>query len=142
MAGLRVGYAIGHPDTLKAIEPHKTGDLNVVSAAAAAASIQDAAHIAKQRDQIRASLESTARTFKEAGCTVSDSQANFILVDVKRPAKEFRQACERMGVFVGRDFPPLTNWARVSIGTADEMRVANDVFKKVLAAPTSTTASR
>ena len=142
MAGLRVGYAIGHPDTLKAIEPHKTGDLNVLSAAAAAASIQDTAHIAKQRDQIRASLESTARTFKEAGCTVSDSQANFILVDVKRPAKEFRQACERMGVFVGRDFPPLTNWARVSIGTADEMRVANDVFKKVLAAPTSTTASR
>jgi len=142
MAGLRVGYAIGHPDTLKAIEPHKTGDLNVLSAAAAAASIQDTAHIAKQRDQIRTSLESTARTFKEAGCTVSDSQANFILVDVKRPAKEFRQACERMGVFVGRDFPPLTNWARVSIGTADEMRIANDVFKKVLAAPTSTTASR
>jgi histidinol-phosphate aminotransferase len=142
MAGLRVGYAIGHPDTLKAIEPHKTGDLNVISAAAAAASIQDTAHIAKQRDQIRTSLESTARTFKEAGCTVSDSQANFILADVKRPAKEFRQACERMGVFVGRDFPPLTNWARVSIGTADEMRVANDVFKKVLAAPTSTTASR
>jgi histidinol-phosphate aminotransferase len=141
MAGLRVGYAIGHPDTLKAIEPHKTGDLNVVSAAAAAASIQDTAHIAKQRDQIRATLESTVRTFKEAGCKVSDSQANFILADVKRPAKEFRQACERMGVVIGRDFPPLTNWARVSIGTADEMRVANDVFKKVLAAP-ATTASR
>ena len=142
MAGLRVGYAIGHPDTLKAIEPHKTGDLNVLSAAAAAASIQDTAHIAKQRDQIRTTLESTVKTFKEAGCTVSDSQANFILVDVKRPAKDFRQACERMGVIVGRDFPPLTNWARVSIGTADEMRVANDVFKKVLAAPAATTASR
>jgi histidinol-phosphate aminotransferase len=138
MAGLRVGYAIGHPDTLKAIEPHKTGELNVVSAAAAGASIQDAAHIAKQRDQIRASLETTVRTFKEAGCRVSDSQANFIFADVKRPAKEFREACERLGVLIGRDFPPLTNWARVSIGTADEMRVANDVFKKVLAAPAAT----
>ena len=142
MAGLRVGYAIGHPDTLKAIEPHKTGDLNVVSAAAAAASILDTAHIAKQRDQIRTTLETTVRTFKEAGCTVSDSQANFILADVKRPAKVFRQACERMGVLVGRDFPPLTNWARVSIGTADEMRVANEVFKKVLAGPAATAASR
>lgn len=141
MAGLRVGYAIGHPDTLKAIAPHKTGDLNVLSAAAAAASIQDTAHIARQRDQIRTSLEATVRTFKDAGCRVSDSQANFILADVKRPAKEFREACERMGVLIGRDFPPLTTWARVSIGTADEMRVANDVFKKVLgAAPT--TASR
>ena len=138
MAGLRVGYAIGHPDTLKAIEPHKTGELNVVSAAAAGASMQDTAYIAKQRDQIRATLETTVRTFKEAGCRVTDSQANFILVDVKRPAKEFREACERMGVLIGRDFPPLTNWARVSIGTADEMRVANDVFKKVLAAPAAT----
>jgi len=141
MAGLHVGYAIGHPDTLKAIAPHKTGDLNVLSAAAAAASIQDTAHIAGQRDQIRASLESTVRTFKEAGCKVSDSQANFILVDVKRPAKEFRDACQQMGVLIGRDFPPLTNWARISIGTADEMRVANEVFKKVLGGA-STTASR
>jgi histidinol-phosphate aminotransferase len=141
MAGLRVGYAIGHPDTLKAIAPHKTGELNVLSAAAAAASIQDTAHIARQRDQIRTTLEATVRTFKEAGCRASDSQANFVFVDVKRPAKEFREACERMGVLVGRDFPPLTNWARVSIGTADEMRAANEVFKKVLAAP-ATTAQR
>ena len=141
MAGLRVGYAIAHPDTLKAIEPHKTGDLNVLSAAAAAASILDTAHIAKQRDQNRTTLEATVRTFKDAGCRVSDSQTNFIFADVKRPAKESRDACERMGVTIGRDFPPLTNWARISIGTSDEMRVANDVFKKVLAG-TETTASR
>jgi len=44
-------------------------------------------------------------------------------------------------VLIGRDFPPLTNWARISIGTADEMRVANEVFKKVLGGA-STTASR
>jgi histidinol-phosphate aminotransferase len=130
---------VGHPDTLKSIAAHKTGDLNVLSAAAATASIQDAGHLAKQRDQIRASLEATMKTFKDAGCRVTDSQANFVLADVKRPAKEFREACGRMGVHVGRDFPPLSNWARVSIGTADEMRAANDVFRKVLAA-TSTTA--
>lgn len=139
MAGLRIGYAVGHPDTLKSIAARKTGDLNVLSAAAAAASIQDAAHVAKQRDQIRASLEATMKTFKDAGCRVTDSQANFLLADVKRPAKEFREACAKMGVHVGRDFPPLTNWARVSIGTADEMRAANEVFRTVLAA-TSTTA--
>ena len=141
MAGLRVGYAIGHPDTLAAMAARKTGDLNMLSAAAAAASIQDTAHIARQRNQIRASLEETVRTFKDAGCRVSDSQANFILADVKRPAKEFREACQRHGVLIGRDFPPLINWARVSIGTADEMRVANEVFKKVLTT-TSTTAAQ
>jgi histidinol-phosphate aminotransferase len=142
MAGLRVGYAVGHPDTLKSIAAHKTGDLNVLSAAAATASIQDAAHLAKQRDQIRGSLEATMKTFKDAGCRVTDSQANFVLADVKRPAKEFREACARMGVHVGRDFPPLSNWARVSIGTVDEMRAANEVFRKVLAAAPTTALDR
>ncbi|MBI3493891.1 MAG: aminotransferase class I/II-fold pyridoxal phosphate-dependent enzyme [Acidobacteria bacterium] len=141
MAGLRVGYAIGHPDTLKMIAPHRTGSMNVLSAAAAAASIQDTAHIAKQRDQNRATLDATVRTFTAGGYRVSDSQGNFILVDVKRPAKDFREACGRMGVMIGRDFPPLINWARISIGTSEEMRVANDVFKKVLLG-SGTTASR
>jgi histidinol-phosphate aminotransferase len=141
MAGLRVGYAIGHPDTLKAIAPHKTGSTNVVSLAAAAASIRDTAHIARQRDQIRTSLEATVRAFADVGCKASDSQGNFILVDVKRPAKEFREACEKMGVAVGRDFPPLTNYARITIGTADEMRVANEVFKKVLSTARATAAA-
>jgi len=142
MAGLRVGYAIAHPDTLKAIADYKSGSVNVLSAAAARASIQDTAHIAKMRDQIRASLEATVQTFKDAGCQASDSQGNFVFVDVKRPAKVFRDACERMGVIIGRDFPPLTNWARITIGTVDEMKVANEVFKKALAEKPQTTASR
>ncbi|HEY6211049.1 MAG TPA: aminotransferase class I/II-fold pyridoxal phosphate-dependent enzyme [Vicinamibacterales bacterium] len=142
MAGLRVGYAIGHPETLRKIEAHQTGDMNLVSAAAAAASIRDTAHVAKQRDQIRASLEETTRVFKDAGCRVTDSQANFILADVKRPTKEFRDACEKQGVMIGRDFPPLATWARISIGTTDEMRIANDVFRRVLGGAKATTASR
>lgn len=142
MAGLRIGYAVGHPDTLKSMAARKTGDLNVLSAAAAAASIQDAAHVAKQRDQIRASLEATMKTFKDAGFRVTDSQANFVLADVKRPAREFREACAKLGVYVGRDFPPLTNWARISIGTTEEMRAANEVFRTILAAPSTTALDR
>ena len=140
MAGLRVGYAIGHPDTLKKIAAHMTSDMNLLSAAAAAASIRDTANVAKARDQIRASLEETARTFKEAGCRVSDSQANFILADVRRPTKEFRDACEKQGVMIGRDFPPLATWARISIGTTEEMKIANEVFRKILGGSTTTAA--
>ncbi|HMD36089.1 MAG TPA: aminotransferase class I/II-fold pyridoxal phosphate-dependent enzyme [Vicinamibacterales bacterium] len=142
MAGLRVGYAIGHPDTLKKIASRQTSDMNVISMAAASASIQDSAHIAKQRDTIRKSLEETMQVFKDAGCRVADSQANFLLADVKRPTKEFRDACEKQGVIIGRDFPPLATWARVSIGTTEEMRIANEVFRKILAGGKTTTASR
>ena len=80
----------------------------------------------------------TIRTFKQAGCTVTDSQANFIFVDVRRPAKEFREACAQRHVHIGRDFPPLTNWARISMGTLEEMERANEVFRQVLSAPTGT----
>jgi len=132
MAGLRVGYAIGHPETLKKIAAHQTSDMNLLGAAAAAASIRDTAHVAKQRDTIRKSLEETTQVFKSAGCRVTDSQANFILADVKRPTKEFRDACEKEGVMIGRDFPPLATWARISIGTTEEMKTANEVFKKIL----------
>ena len=142
MAGLRVGYAIGHPDTLKKIASRMTSDMNLLSNAAAAASIQDAAHIAKQRDTIRKSLEETMQVFKDAGCRVADSQANFLLADVKRPTKEFRDACEKQGVAIGRDFPPLATWARISIGTTEEMKTANEVFKRILAGGKTTTASR
>ena len=141
MAGLRVGYAIGHPDTLKKIAARQTSDMNLLGNAAAAASIQDVGHIAKQRDTIRKSLEETMQVFKSAGCRVTDSQANFILADVKRPTKEFRDACEKQAVMIGRDFPPLATWARISIGTTEEMHAANEVFKKILGGAT-TTASR
>ena len=142
MAGLRVGYAIGHPDTLRKIASRMTSDMNLLSMAAAAASIQDSAHIAKQRDTIRKSLEETMQVFKDAGCRVADSQANFLLADVKRPTKEFRDACEKQGVMIGRDFPPLATWARISIGTTEEMKTANEVFRKILAGGKTTTAIR
>jgi histidinol-phosphate aminotransferase len=76
------------------------------------------------------------------GFKMTDSQANFIFVDLKRPAKEFREACAAQGVAIGRDFPPYEkSWSRISIGTMDEMKRATDVFRRILA-PTSTAASR
>ena len=58
--------------------------------------------------------------------------ANFLMVDVRRDAKAFQDACKEQGVLVGRPFPPLTNYSRVSIGTLDEMRRAMDIIRRVL----------
>ena len=50
-------------------------------------------------------------------------------------------ACAAKGVMVGRDFPPLEKtWARISLGTMDEMQKATEVFRSVLK-PTTTTSS-
>jgi histidinol-phosphate/aromatic aminotransferase/cobyric acid decarboxylase-like protein len=76
----------------------------------------------------------TREFFTSLGYSSTDSQTNFIFVDIGSPAKEFRDACRKFNVRVGRDFPPFEKThARISIGTMDEMRRATEVFGKVLA---------
>jgi histidinol-phosphate/aromatic aminotransferase/cobyric acid decarboxylase-like protein len=87
-------------------------------------------------------LKFTTEFFRGAGFSVTDSQANFVWVNLNRPAKEFREACEKQGILVGRDFPPLEKThCRISVGTMDEMRRAAAVFRSVLGV-TTTTAQR
>ena len=74
------------------------------------------------------------------GTKPADSQGNFVFVDIGRPAKDFRDACAKSGVMVGRDFPPFEKThCRISIGTMDEMKKAVEVFRTAL--KTNTTAT-
>ena len=75
----------------------------------------------------------TVKAFEELGCKPTASQGNFIFVDIGQPAREFRDACAKQGVMVGRDFPPFEDsHVRVSMGTMDEMQRATAVFNDVL----------
>jgi histidinol-phosphate/aromatic aminotransferase/cobyric acid decarboxylase-like protein len=72
--------------------------------------------------------------FADRGMKPTDSQANFMFVDIGRPAKDFREACKTKGVLVARDFPPFEKThCRISFGTMDEMKKATAVFEQVLA---------
>jgi histidinol-phosphate aminotransferase len=143
MAGLRLGYCVGSGNAIKTMQRHwQTFSANVLGIAAAYAAVKDQAHIEAERRRNTQVREFTMKFFKDAGYEVFDSQANFILVNIRRPAREFREACAQHKVFVGRDFPPLEKThARISLGTMEEMQRAVEVFRKVLGA-TPTSASR
>jgi histidinol-phosphate/aromatic aminotransferase/cobyric acid decarboxylase-like protein len=65
-----------------------------------------------------------------------------MFINVKRPARDFREACLKEGVAVGRDFPPYEKThVRISIGTMEEMQKAVKVFEQVLAQPVRTAAA-
>jgi histidinol-phosphate aminotransferase len=133
MAGMRVGYAIGHPDTIKRLNWEGPNALNVAGIVAATASIKDAARLQRESARNTEARQFTIDWFSRAGFTGTDSQTNFVFVDIKRPAKGFRDACREQGVLVARDFPPLEkSHVRVSIGTLDEMKRATEVFGRVL----------
>jgi histidinol-phosphate aminotransferase len=85
----------------------------------------------------------TIKTLEDLGFTPASSQANFLFVDIQRPAKEFRDGCAKAGVYVGRDFPPFEKThARISIGTMDEMVRAADVFRQMLRPATTSSSGK
>ena len=134
MAGLRVGYAIGHADTLERMRTvARFGSVTVLSAAAALVSLRDSDRIEWEISENHKVREFTLNAFREMGCPITDSQTNFVWVDVNRSPEAFREACFSLDVLVGRDFPsPSTTYARISLGTMEEMQEAVAVFKKVL----------
>jgi histidinol-phosphate aminotransferase len=134
MAGLRVGYAVGQTRTMEAFSRWAiTFNQNTLTVSAAVAALEDPAHIEAERARNLEVRKLTTSVFQGLGFRVLPSEANFLFVDIGRPAKEFKEACAKQNVMVGRDFPPLEKThARISLGTLDEMKRANAVFTKVL----------
>jgi histidinol-phosphate aminotransferase len=134
MAGMRIGYAIGEADTIKPLARLKMPyNISVFGIAAAMAALNDPKHIEQERARNTQVRTFTTKVFEELGCKATDSNCNFIFVDVGRPAREFRDACANQWVAVGRDFPPFEHsHVRVSIGTMAEMQRATTVFREVL----------
>ncbi len=134
MAGMRIGYALSHPDTIQRLADWEGPNaLNVAGMLAAIASIKDEARLEAERDRNTEARRFTADWFAKAGFPATDSQTNFLFVNIKRPVREFREACRAQAVIVARDFPPFEkSHVRISIGTLDEMKRATEVFGKVL----------
>lgn len=134
MAGMRVGYGVGHRDTIATMSRYSlTFNTNSLGQIAAHAAVQDAGFVPRERERNTAVKKMTVDFFAGAGYRAFDSQTNFIFVDLGRPAAAFRDACREHGVRVGRDFPPFEKThCRISIGTQDEMERAVDVFTQVL----------
>ena len=137
MAGVRLGYAIGQRATVRAISRYRNGlGMSVPGVAAGVASLADTAHLDAERARNTAVRAFTVRAFGDLGLTAAASQANFVYVKIGAPTAPFRDACQKAGVLVGRDFPPAGNpYCRISIGTMAEMQQAVAVFRKILAAP-------
>jgi histidinol-phosphate aminotransferase len=134
MAGLRVGYAVGRPETLARMRPYMLGsNISQLSLAAAKATVGDVARIADEKKKNHDAKVFTAKAFTSMGYEVIPSDANFMMVDIKRDVKTFKAECIKKGVAVGRPFPPLNTHLRVSVGTMAEMQKAVEVFRSTLA---------
>ena len=142
IAGLRVGYAVGVPETLSRLRQWVDAlNMNTIGVAAAHASLGDTAHVAQQRQVNHDTRARLLDALVKAGHPAFESNANFVMVHVGRDPRSFAAACLAKGVQVARPFPPLMEHARITVGTPQEMERATRVFLDVLAQPPASVAT-
>ena len=121
LAGTRLGYGIGHPDLITALEKiRQPFNINSVAQAGALAALDDTKHVEKTRKINSRGLKLYARTFRKLGLEFVKSSGNFILVRVGEGQRIFGEL-QKLGVIVRpMGGYQLGEWIRISIGTPKE----------------------
>jgi len=133
MAGLRCGFAIARADLLEKL--HNYGGFNfmpVTAVAAGAASLKDPAMVAERKrinEQVRAA---TFAWLDRNGYSYVPSVSNCFLLETRHPAKEVIEAMARQNVVIGRAWPSMPTYARITVGTTAEMAQFQEAFQKVM----------
>jgi len=125
LAGMRLGYAIATPEIIAKMRPYSMGSINALVKHGGAASLKDTASQADVKRKTIDVRKKTAAELEAHGYRTIPSETNFFMVhlggrQVQPVIEEFRAK----KVLVGRPFPPMTDFMRVSVGTPEEMRAS------------------
>jgi len=132
MAGLRLGYAIASARTAKRIDSLLTSDgVNGIVTKAAVAALDDTDSVrlfVKRNADVRQEFfnQAMARMLKPI-----DSHANFVMTNTYHPAEEIIEHFRKQNVLIGRRFPAMYTYIRVSLGTPEEMKAFWQAWDKL-----------
>ena len=134
LAGLRLGYGIGHRELIAALEKiRQPFNINSIAQAGALAALDDHQHLARTRANNSRGLDCLQDSFRQLGLEFIPSHANFVLVRVGDGQRVFEEM-QRLRVITR----PMTSyhlpeWIRITVGTPEQNTRCIVVLKKVLA---------
>jgi histidinol-phosphate aminotransferase len=132
MAGLRCGFAVAKPALLEKLDYFGGNFMPVTGVIAATASLNDDQLIA-ERKRVNAEVrQATFEWLDRSGYSYIPSQSNCFMVDVKRPAKDVIVAMAKQNVYIGRVWPLMPTYTRITVGTRPEMERFQAAFKQVM----------
>jgi histidinol-phosphate aminotransferase len=130
LAGHRVGYAVGHPETLTALRKAQAPfTVSQVGQVAAAASLDDRAEWERRVEANAAARRDVESALSARGIRTSASQANFVYFPLDLPASEAARELMELGVIVR---PMAGPWLRVTLGTDDENKTFLQALDRIL----------
>ncbi len=122
MAGLRLGYGIAHPATAARLADFVAkNNTNQLALAAAGACFGDEALIRKSVQVNQDAKAATQGVLDELGLEYLPTQTNFIMHRISGDLGQYRNRMAEAGLLVGRPFPPMLEWNRVSFGLPEDM---------------------
>lgn len=135
MAGLRVGFVVGHPTLIKELDENHFNNsqynISNLAANAALASLQDEAHRLSCKQKNAATRSYTIQALKEMQITCIPSATNFLFFPLGKYPGDFAKDMLAKNVILRSNTYSDGKWARVSLGTMDEMKQFISLMKTV-----------
>ena len=130
MAGMRLGYGIAHPAGAERLQRYAAGNnANQLALAAGLASLGDDAFAQKSLEVNRQGKQILTRCLEDLGLEYLPSQTNFMMHRIQGDLKDYNARMKERGLIVGRPFPPMVTYSRVSIGLPEEMRLLTEALR-------------
>ena len=134
LAGMRIGYAIGNPDAIAALDAVKDSyNLDRLAIAAAVAAIEDETHHRLIVDEVVRNRSELSKALTGLEFEVVPSATNFLFVKPPRPAAEVVSALRERRILVRHyDRDPIAGWIRITIGTREQHAQLLAALKEIL----------
>ena len=122
LAGLRLGYAVSSPNTIQKLRQFASrNNINAIAAQVGSVALDDADGV---NESVRRNLNDRQEFFNQAMARAVkpiDSHANFVMLNTYHSAEEVIQHFRQSNILIGRTFPPMSTYIRISLGRPEEM---------------------
>jgi histidinol-phosphate aminotransferase len=135
LAALQFGYAVAPAGLVQTLRQRGVGAahaLNGLAVVAASAALGDTRFVEETRSKVAGERERWNLALHRLGLKRTQSDASFVFFQTDRTQKEVAAALLKRGIDIGRGYPPLDNWVRISIGTPRDNTLAIDALRDIL----------
>ena len=135
MAGMRLGYAVAAKDRVEALARYVSfSNTNAAVLAAALASLAEPDLVPRMKRRLNDTRKWLTGQLAADGRRFIPSEANFVMIDTGRDVAPLVASFAARKILVGRKFPSMPTWLRVSVGTPAETAAFVAALREILPA--------